>query len=183
MARNHIPNQKQSLREKWTEMFKRLQAYQQEQNGSCNVPQRYDEDPHLGRWVSKQREKYRKGLLAKERYDQLEAIGFQWTVRGQTEWTKMFTRLRAYQQEHNGSCNVPRGYPQDPALGSWVAKQRHVYKKGMLTKERLDQLEAIGFQLKLKCAPASTQLQPPPLPTVPKSNQRLAQEPGRWSWI
>ena len=166
-------------------MLERLQAYQQEHNGSCNVPHKYPPDPQLGKWVSRQRYVYKKGLLTKERFDQLEAICFEWTCnREQTfqdQWAEMFKRLQAYQ--HNGSCNLPQRYPQDPKLAKWVSRQRYNYKQCLLSKERFDQLEAIGFQLKLKCAPASTQLQPPPLPTVPKSNQRLAQEPGRWSWI
>ena len=135
-----------TLPDQWTKMFKRLQAYQQEHNGSCNVPTQYCQDPKLGRWVQAQRYAYKKGLLAKERCDQLEAIGFQWTVH--TEWTEMFKRLQAYQKEHNGSCNVPQKYPQDPQLGNWTNSQRRCYKKGSLAKERCDQLESIAFELK-----------------------------------
>jgi len=31
----------QSLQDKWAKIFQKLQAYQQEHKGSCNVPQRY----------------------------------------------------------------------------------------------------------------------------------------------
>ena len=44
-------------------MYTRLQAYQQERN-SCDVPQRYPQDPQLGKWVSYQRRNRKK--LAKE---------------------------------------------------------------------------------------------------------------------
>ena len=84
-------------------MYTRLQAYQEEHN-SCDVPQRYPQDPQLGKWVSYQRHHHKK--LTKEQCDQLEAIGFQWRSSYQTfknQWTKMYTRLQAYQQEHN-SC-------------------------------------------------------------------------------
>ena len=143
-----MANYGKSLPNKWTKMFKRLQTYQQEHDGSCNVPQGYPQDPKLGRWVKKQRNIYKKGSLAKERCDQLESIGFEWTVREQTEWTEMFKRLQAYQKGHNSGRNVPRGYPQDPKLGRWVNTQRENYKKGLLAKERCDQLDSIGFELK-----------------------------------
>jgi len=147
MARNDISNHEQSLQDQnWTKMLTRLQAYQQEHNGSCNVPCRYPQDPQLGRWINKQRERYEKGMLTKERFDQLEEIGFEWTVFERTEWTEMIKRLQAYQREHNGSCNVPCRFPQDPKLGNWVKTQRHLYKKGLLAKERFDPLEEIGFE-------------------------------------
>ena len=88
--------------EQWAKMLERLQAYQKEHNGSCNVQQGYPQDPQLGTWISMQRHHYKKGLLAKERCDQLESIGFVWTVPERNEWTKMFKRLQAYQKAHNG---------------------------------------------------------------------------------
>ena len=168
----------------WTEMFKRLQAYQQEHSGSCNLPTRYYPDLNLGRWVQKQRSKYKKGLLAKERFDQLEAIGFQWTSTNanhkkyyQDRWTEMLKRLQAYQQEHNGSCDVPARYPQDPQLGAWVAKQRSLNKKGLLAKERCDQLEAIGFHWSLRGVQVSK------LSEVSKAKQPDPQQSLRWCWV
>ena len=141
-------------RTEWTEMFKRLQTYQREHNGSCNVPEQYHPDPQLGNWVQNQRKNHKKGSLLKERHDQLQAVGFQWTpkrerehsLQEQEQWNEMFKRLQAYKQENNGSCNVPRGYQQDPQLSVWVGNQRQNYKKGLLNKERCDQLEAVGFQ-------------------------------------
>jgi len=134
-------------------MLKRLQAYQHEHNGSCNVPRGYRQDPKLGEWVKTQRKKYKSGLLAKERCDQLEAIGIEWTatcgrpVQDQ-KWTQMLKRLHAYQQEHNGRSNVPQRYRRDSSLGHWVSNQRYLKKHGVLTKERSNQLDAIGFEWK-----------------------------------
>jgi len=207
-------SREQSFQDQWVEMFKRLQAYQQEHDGTCNVPRKYPQDPKLGRWVNMQRNLYKKGSLAKERYDQLEAIGFEWTRnRGQQpmhdQWNSMLIRLQAYQQEHNGSCNVPQRYHQDPELGRWVKNQRYRYKKDRLTKERCDQLEAIGFVwtgLKLtdkegfrakercdqleeigfqrKMKNKSTSRKPEPLlSAVSKTKQPGTEEPLRWCWV
>jgi len=137
--------------EQWNKMFKRVQAYQKKHNGKCDVPKIYRPDPQLGRWVGTQRRYYRKGLLAKERCDQLEAIGFEWTGTHERRnykdhWTKMLKRLQDYQQEHDGSCEVPSKYPPDQTLSTWVGNQRRKYKRGLLAKERCDQLEKIGFE-------------------------------------
>jgi len=152
MTRNQNANYRQSSQDKWTKMLKRLQAYQQEHNGSCNVPAKYREDPKLGTWVSNQRQHYKKGWLAKERCDQLEKVGFEWKStrtngeeKFQDQWAGMLKKLQAYQKEHNGSCDVPQRYHRDPQLGRWVSRQRHRYKKGVLAKEQYDQLEEIGF--------------------------------------
>merc|ERR1719183_1368598 len=131
-------------REQWTKMLTRLQAYHKEHNGSCNVPKGYPQDPKLARWVNWQRYNYKKGLLTKERCDQLEEMGFEW--KRKHEWIEMLERLQSYQQEHDGSSNVPRNFHLDPKLGNWVNCQRKCYKNGMLAKERYDQLEEIGFQ-------------------------------------
>ena len=139
------------VQERWNQMFKRLQAYQQKNNGKTNVPKRYEQDPQLGNWVNKQRVNYKKGLLAKERCYQLEGIGFEWKPShflafDDQQWTNMFKRLQAYQLAHEGSCDLPMQYGRDPKLGIWVRNQRYRYKKGLLPKERCDQLEAIGFE-------------------------------------
>ena len=64
---------------KWQATFERLVAYKEE-HGDCNVPQSYNDGgkPHLGNWVNKQREFYKKGSLSQDRIDQLESIGFVW---------------------------------------------------------------------------------------------------------
>ena len=152
------------LDQQWTKMLKRLQAYQREHDGSSNVPQQYQQDPRLGTWVMNQRRQYRDGSLKKDRCDRLEATGFEWTGNRanyrqtvQEKWARMFKRLQAYQQEHNGSHNVPFKYPKDPQLGYWVGNQRRFYKKGLLAKERLDELDKIGFEW--RCREQSVQKQ------------------------
>ena len=182
------PTMARNERDQWNNMLKRLQAYQQGHNGSCNVPKGYRQDPQLAAWVKNQHSRHKKGLLAMERCDQLEAIGFEWKKKVQQslpyQWTNTLKRLQAYQKEHNGSCSVPRHYPQDPQLGKWVHKQRYYYTKGLLEKERFDQLEKIGFEWKFNCTRASTQLQPP-LSKVSKSKSKEpdTREPVRWCVI
>ena len=69
------------------------------------------------------------------------------------EWDTKFHELVAYKDAHGGSCNVPRGYAENPQLGTWVSTQRKQYKKfqqdpstSSMTQERIERLESIAFQ-------------------------------------
>jgi len=39
-------------------------------------------------------------------------------------------------RDTHGHCNVPQKYPDNPALGAWVAQQRRRYKLLALASER-----------------------------------------------
>jgi hypothetical protein len=69
---------------------------------------------------------------------------------GTSTWCSTFERLKAYREEY-GKCNVPKTYNDggSPHLGMWVNGQRVVYRKGLLSPDRIDQLESIGFMWKL----------------------------------
>ena len=69
------------------------------------------------------------------------------------KWDTKFNELVAYKDTHGGSCNVPRGYAENPQLGTWVNTQRQQYKKfqqdpstSSMTQERIERLESIAFQ-------------------------------------
>jgi len=61
----------------WDERVEELKQYKQD-NGDCNVPQHYEANPHLGKWVSNKRTAYKNGTLSKEHICLLEDIGFNW---------------------------------------------------------------------------------------------------------
>ena len=67
----------------WQQRFNELKEYR-EKYGDCNVPQKWSENPQLGRWVSTQRSQYRlyqegkKSQMTEERIQALEDIGFSW---------------------------------------------------------------------------------------------------------
>ena len=50
-------------------------------HGDCNVPQKYEGIPGLGNFVLDQRKYYRRGKLPQSKIDQLEQLGFQWSLR------------------------------------------------------------------------------------------------------
>jgi len=127
----------------WEALFQALVAFKENQ-GHCGVPDRWSENPELGRWVSNQRKTFRKGKLSEERVVRLEALGFEWDpVRA--DWEAMFQALVAF-KENQGHCRVPRKWSENPELGTWVSNQRQVFRKGELSEERVARLEALGFE-------------------------------------
>ena len=58
------------------------------------------------------------------------------------DWSAQLVRLVAYKVAH-GDCNVPRSWPEDPQLATWVRNQKK-RKKGM-PEERAAKLRSLGF--------------------------------------
>ena len=124
--------------EQWNARFKELLDYRSE-HGNCDIPTRQGK---LGTWVNGQRRAYRKKTLAQDRIDRLNSIGFKWKKeQSNVPWKTQFDELVKYKAKH-GDCNVPVGQGK---LGRWVHKQRTHYKNNNLSKERIHQLNGIGF--------------------------------------
>ena len=85
-------------------------------------------------------------------------------------WKDNLTRLIAYRDAHDGDCNVPQTWKDDPQLGIWVKNQKQHLRKykadpatSSLNTERIAILQKIGaitswsnatqyaFKEKLKC--------------------------------
>lgn len=134
-------------RKPWEERLQDLIRYK-EQHGDCNVPIRWEPDPELGGWVSRQRTNRKSGKIPAGQVDILDELGFEWSLgkEGGTRknWDDRFADLIAYRSRH-GDCNVPRRYDEDSQLGTWVSNQRSNRKRGKLTPEQESKLESIGF--------------------------------------
>ena len=67
-----------------------------------------------------------------------------------SKWMITYQELLAYRAQH-GDCVVPRGYPPNPRLASWVAEQRKQYKLNLdgrassITDDRVQLLNQIHF--------------------------------------
>jgi hypothetical protein len=127
-----------SIRDKkWEEKFQLLVDYKKKYN-TTKVPHTV---PTLGRWVQVQRSAYKKNQLPERRLQRLNSVGFLLNALSAT-WMETYNRLLSYKAQNNGSTNVPG---HSGPLSSWVMKQREVYSKCLLSKERIDLLESIGF--------------------------------------
>jgi phage-related protein len=145
----------------WDERLEQLKAFQKE-HGHSRVPlqkEKVSATYQLAMWVSKQRSQYtllhqgKKSQMKAERIQKLNDIGFDWSVTA-VDWDERFEQLKAFQKEH-GHCRVPGRYDQNSATHQpavWVSKQREQYKflqqgkKSQMKEERIQRLNAIGFE-------------------------------------
>ena len=138
---------------RWQNCLNSLKEYKA-QHGHCLVPSGYKHDSVLARWVVAQRRVHKEGKLDPERFRQLDALGFVWTIpTPERPWQTYLNELKEYKTAH-GNCLVPRGYLANPCLGMWVNRQRKlVKKKGPLTAQtqaRIAELNALGFVWSVK---------------------------------
>ena len=61
-----------------------------------------------------------------------------------SQWDKLVAELAAFKKTH-GHCNVPTATGDDVKLGRWVAAQRYKRKINALTKEQIQELDALSF--------------------------------------
>mmetsp|Transcript_12495 Transcript_12495/g.18341 ORF Transcript_12495/g.18341 Transcript_12495/m.18341 type:complete len:321 (-) Transcript_12495:72-1034(-) len=158
----------------WQDHFEDLLKFKAE-NGHCLVPHTFPEKPSLARWVKRQRYQYKLMQLGKSssmssrRINTLENIGFVWDSHKAT-WDKIFHELLQYKKEHS-HCDIPSKYAPNPALATWVTRQRSQYKlyvagkQSHMTEERFVALDEIGFKW------SARQLKPP---SKPKCGKRKA---------
>jgi len=141
-----------TVKDSWEENFEKLRKYQ-EQHNSCCVP--YKIDKQLNIWVHTQRSANREGALSQDRKQKLDSLGFKWTMKDRElaqkdgVWQEHFEHLKKFKETH-GHMNPTREV--DRKLDRWVRKQRETYKSGLLSKERIQKLEEIGFQWSLRGA-------------------------------
>ena len=148
----------------WQLKFEFLREYQQK-HGHCRVPNDFVSESGfaLGQWVEYNKKRYhalkagKKGGLAQDRIDAMNAIGFEWGGGKETKeateakWNSMFELLKQFNAE-KGHCRVPQVYTTDAGdkLGVWVARQRKAVqtcpeKRTAATKQHIERLNAIGF--------------------------------------
>jgi hypothetical protein len=163
------PDKPNRQHEKWNVKFEELVEYKKKY-GHCNVPARDPEHKALATFVVDQRTMHRKlregapTSIFPERIRRLNALGFEWTV-AKTKSLDFQTRLdqlQAYKRKH-GHCNVPQKCSEFTGLGNFVLEQRRRYKlflagaKTSMNQERVDALNALGFEWKLRNMTAHNQ--------------------------
>jgi superfamily II DNA or RNA helicase len=134
--------------------------------GNSLVPPDYQEgEIQLGKWVSRQQSRHRTGRMSNERALLLESLpGWVWvkiqatprTIRdkpipvygqmkadNEKRWLMMLGILEEF-TSREGQARVPTRHIEGPFhLGAWVANQKHVYRLGKLSAERIARLEAL----------------------------------------
>eukprot|EP00438_Fugacium_kawagutii_P002181 Skav228815 [mRNA] locus=scaffold359:323640:330797:+ [translate_table: standard] len=130
----------------WDSAMGRLKEYKAEYSDAM-VPRAYTcaDGFRLGFWVSAQRFAKAKGKLGTERIRELDKLGFVWDV-NQHAWDAAIGRWKAYKAEYSQAL-VPVNYTCADGfrLGVWVSAQRFARSKGKLAKERIAELDKLGF--------------------------------------
>jgi len=148
--------------ESWNAMLYQLLLYKAIR-GDLNVPINDTSHRLLYNWILTQRKHYKlyqenktsSTFLNADRIAVLDAIDFQWNIRGESFWQKHFESLTTYKAEH-GDVRVPRLYAKNPKLGEWVTDQRRQWKFKMegksnqMSDERKTKLDEIGFVWKVR---------------------------------
>jgi hypothetical protein len=119
-------------------------------NGHVNVSTTYEcaDGTRLGTWVSTQRTARREGDLSDARIARLDALGFVWHVSNHDErWNHRLGLLIRYVDQH-GDSRVPGDWvaPDGTRLGAWAERRRWEHRHGLLRAERVEELEALGFE-------------------------------------
>ena len=70
-------------------------------------------------------------------------MGFQFD-RYNDRWESRYCELVKFKEVH-GHDNVPDSWPEKLRLARWVMTQRQMNRKGKLSQDRIQKLEAIGF--------------------------------------
>lgn len=94
----------------------------------------------LGKWFLKQRNAREKGNILSEFVKLLDDIGFPWNV-----WNEMYEALVCFHEEKKVWPPDNLAIVNGLNLGSWCTRQRFDKKKGIITRERLQLLNDIGF--------------------------------------
>nr|UXY87654.1 hypothetical protein CcurKRNrm1_p124 [Cryptomonas curvata] len=132
----------------WKEKFEYLHIFK-ETYGHSNVPQRYEYNPGLGAWVSKQRGYFFKSKISENRVEFLKFLNFDWApgkhFTFSAAWNKRYKELKYFKIIY-GHCNVPCKYIQNKELGFWVKNQRQFFKKGIIEYSRIFLLTELGFE-------------------------------------
>jgi len=127
----------------WLTKFRLLQAYYKK-NGHSNVPDNYEINEKLGRWVSTVR--YGEARLAPWKMKLLKAVRFQFrddiVSERMNKRQKLFDKLRQF-YGNQGHTNVPEGY-LDRRLSIFVAYLRQYPTR--ITPEEVRQLKKWNFQ-------------------------------------
>ena len=127
-----------------------LAMYEQARAHSSAEGNLYLTEGNLGQWLTEQRSAYKAGTLSELQAAMLDAIGMEWNGTKNAHaasWETKFRALRDYSKEHGGSlAEVTLSFTKDGLnLGTWVGNQRSLYKRGKLSNDRIQRLEAIGI--------------------------------------
>lgn len=131
----------------WEQNFKLAEQYYREHR-NLDVPSNYKtkDGTHLGSWIGRQKQLHRTNSLSNDQIKKLNSIGMDWMDRVDRIWEKGFLEAKKYYEKY-GDLNVPVKYETDNlfSLGTWIQRQRNLYKNNKIGDDRIKRLTDIGM--------------------------------------
>ena len=135
----------------WKQNFKLAEQYYREHR-NLDVPSNYKtkDGTHLGSWIGRQKQLHRTNSLSNDQIMKLNSIGMDWMDRVDRIWEKGFLEAKKYYEKY-GDLNVPVKYETDNlfSLGTWIQRQRSLYKNKKISDDRIKRLTDIGMKWNL----------------------------------
>jgi len=125
-------------------------------NNGGIFPSRNDKDVAFSdgvliwQWLSNQKNLYRCGKLSQDRIDALEGLGISWNRFEDTFYFKL-SEFEAYVRMNDGKVPNQKDrtakFTDGTYIGVWVYNQKRDFSRGIISKERVELLEAAGIDL------------------------------------
>lgn len=130
--------------EEWNKKFKCARDYYVE-NEHLLVPYEFIiGDIRLGEWITRQRKKYRAGIMEPYEIENLESIGMVWDV-SEEAWMGKYQIAKKYFDTY-GTIDVPVVFEFNGIqLGTWLYNQKQCYWNKTLSQEKKELLD--GFNM------------------------------------
>lgn len=137
----------------WNERVQELKEYK-ERVGDTLVPRIYPENPPLGNWVNKQRQRKKKGVISEEHISMLDELDFIWDAANIRKsksalWWNRMDELKEIVDE-DGYASIK----SNSSIGFWMNHQRKQYQlhfqghNSSLTADMIQALNAVEFPWK-----------------------------------
>ncbi len=133
-----------SVKVPWEVHFAELAAFKA-RFGHCRIPNRWPENTPLSQWYHIQCYWARRGVLDAGRQERLVQLGVEITPTQQQKQEVMLSALAGYQARF-GDGQVPPDWPENTGLAQWLNWQRHLWRKGTLPAQRVEQLTRFGVR-------------------------------------
>ncbi|KAL3912306.1 MAG: hypothetical protein SGILL_006937 [Bacillariaceae sp.] len=135
--------------EMWMDNFEALKSFQNKYNTTqlyyhhCEYNNTLvTQNSQLAEWVTKQKELYHQEKLDKLRIELLEELNFDWKLDAKHSWEEYYNDLCEYHTKYNTTLlnnKINRN------LAVWSQKQRKLYEKDLLEKDRVTKLNLLHF--------------------------------------
>ena len=138
----------------WDKRIAACREYRKE-HGDLNISQQYvtADGIWLGKWLYKCRKAYNEEqqssqhFLTDEQVTELNALGMDWRTPNEKIWDERYIAaaemLEKIRQSNNKEA-IAAEYPPSHSLRQWLCRQRSLLKRGRLTSEQVNKLNALN---------------------------------------